>query len=286
MGTLSRTNLLKGFAILAVVAIHVINVFIGRNLWLTNWDQVLRFSVPLFTALSGLALAKKYAAGLKLKEFYSRRLLKLLPLYALWSAVYWLVTRQPFPFAYHLYFVPMIFQAYLIFPFILPIIKKLPWVALIISGVLQVLYFQHHNTPTNDQYQYLWFAAWQFYFVLGIFLAFVSSSRIRLIGLIAAAAGLVWSIRDTQALLETGKNLIWATRFTRIPVIVYSGGLTIALVNWAKKSRVLTFLGANSYLIYLSHILFLKLLLAPDFVLSVPIVVVIGAGALVISLLI
>ncbi len=127
MGTLSCTNLLKGFAILAVVAIHVINVFIGRNPSLINFDQFLRFSVPLFTALSGLALAKKYLVKLEIKNFYQSRLLKLLPLYILWSAIYWLVTRQSFPFEYHLYFVPMIFQAYLIFPFILPIIRKLPW---------------------------------------------------------------------------------------------------------------------------------------------------------------
>ncbi len=267
MGTLSRTNLLKGFAILAVVAIHVTNVFIGRNLWLINWDQVLRFSVPLFTALSGLALAKKYAGGLQLKEFYSRRLLKLLPLYVLWSAVYWLVTRQPFPFAYHLYFVPMIFQAYLIFPFILPLIKKLPWVSLIISGVLQIWYFQVTNTPSNDQLQYIWFAAWQFYFVLGVFLAFVDIHRIRLIGLMAAAVGLFWSIRDTHALLETGKNLIWATRFTRVPVLLYSTGIIIWSISHVKKTalsdfarRFITFLGVHSYFIYLSHVFFIHLL--------------------------
>lgn len=267
MGTLSRTNLLKGFAILAVVAIHVTNVFIGHNLWLTNWDQVLRFSVPLFTALSGLALAKKYLDQLEIKNFYQSRLLKLLPLYILWSAIYWLVTRQPFPFEYHLYFVPMIFQAYLLFPVILPLVKKFPWPALIISALLQILYFQHHGIPSQDQSLYIWFAAWQFYFVLGIFLAIRPIRLISRIGLIAAIAGFIWSIRDTHALLETGKNLIWATRFTRLPVLLYSTGVILWSVSHVRKTalpnlarRFVTFLGVHSYSIYLAHVLFIHLL--------------------------
>ncbi len=135
------------------------------------------------------------------------------------------------------------------------------------AGVWQVLYFEHHNIPTNDQYQYIWFAAWQFYFVLGIFLAIRPIRLISRIGLIAAIAGLIWSIRDTHALLETGKNLIWATRFTRESVLLYSTGVIIWSVSHVKKTalpdfarRFVTFLGIHSYSIYLAHVLFIHLL--------------------------
>lgn len=273
-------NKLKGLAIIAVVLIHVINLYAAYTQHFVIADQILRFSVPLFTALSGLALAKKYATKLDLKDFFSRRLFKLLPLYILWSAVYWLVTRQGFPFEYHLYFVPMIFQAYLLFPIILPIVKKAPWVALSASAILQILYFQH-ATETS----YIWFAAWQFYFVLGIFLAIRPIRHIRLIGLMTAAIGLIWSVRDTMGLLLLGKNLIFATRFTKVSVLVYSTGLTLFLSAWTKKSKILTLLGQYSYPIYLSHVLFLQLLLGGDFVLSIPIVAIIGFAAVLLSLL-
>lgn len=253
-----KINGLKGVAIIAVVAIHFLNIFSSYSQNFVVVDQSLRFCVPLFTALSGLALATKYTKELDIKEFYLRRLFKLLPMYFLWVTIYWLTTHQPFPFEYHLYFVPMIFQAYLIFPFILPFVKKMPWTALIISAVLQIVYFSMNHKPTNDQHSYIWFVSWQFYFVLGIFLAFINTKGLKLIGLVVAGLGLIWSVRDALGLLETGKNLIWATRFTRIPIFIYSLGLTLFFVNWTQRSRILSWLGKNSYQIYLGHVLILK----------------------------
>jgi surface polysaccharide O-acyltransferase-like enzyme len=65
--TSDQTQSLKGLAIGAVVLIHTVNMLIGHALpnsqfWnvLVVFDQILRFCVPLFVALSGYALASKY----------------------------------------------------------------------------------------------------------------------------------------------------------------------------------------------------------------------------------
>jgi surface polysaccharide O-acyltransferase-like enzyme len=291
-GTKSHIEYLKGLAILAVVVIHLINVFISRltphssgwNLLVIS-DQITRFSVPLFIALSGFALAQKYASHPpSFWQFLTRRSLKLLPPYLLWSAVYvlaalivpaWSTFSGGTPVwevvlfgkaQYHLYFVPMLFQAYLLFPLLFPFSRKNPLAALALSFAIQFVSFRlTSGAGWNDQRQYLLVTSWIFYFVMGLVMNAVHS-RIKYVGILLALGGLFWSVSDTFSLLDQGRDLIWSARFTRFPVWAYSLGFILftPLLTGAHMGkpfrRAVSYLGANSYLIYLSHVLFLQLL--------------------------
>jgi peptidoglycan/LPS O-acetylase OafA/YrhL len=84
---------LKGWAILAVIGIHLLTLIPVE--WYASWpwsigvlglDQVWRFSVPLFIFLSGFGLTQKYQqVSFDLRHFWQHRAVKLLPLYLIWS---------------------------------------------------------------------------------------------------------------------------------------------------------------------------------------------------------
>lgn len=287
MTEVERTNFLKGFAIIAVVIIHTINYVMNRtlpdvSLWpvLITLDQLMRFSVPLFIALSGFALAQKYSKlPLDLKDFYLHRVTKLLPAYFVWTGIYYFTTVQTAPLwqilllgkaEYHLYFVPMIFQAYLLFPLLFFLIKKIPWMSLVISMIMQYFIFRHINQPGwTDQNQYILFISWQLYFVLGIFLALAKPRWLTKIAIVILPLGLMASVLTALSWWGKTRDIIWATRFTRSWVELYAVGviiLSIALVKRLKFQSIfdktIIFLGVNSYQIFLGHVFFLLLLFA------------------------
>jgi peptidoglycan/LPS O-acetylase OafA/YrhL len=143
---LSASMANKGLAIIAVVAIHIGSRFIQSPVVLFV-DQLSRFCVPLFIALSGFGLTKSFSRHLDqagspplgltktIAEYYLRRVWKILPWFIFASGVimvfrnWWenagfdLLNLRTWASAmtggaadYHLYFVPMIFKFYLIFP--------------------------------------------------------------------------------------------------------------------------------------------------------------------------
>ena len=312
-----RVDALKAFAIIAVIFIHVVSIgqkFAERltPYWfhLVTYDQLLRFCVPLFIALSGFGLAAKYSSShLDLKDFYTRRVAKLLPQYLFFAVVLYifLLLMQPvtgeivhYNFFqaiflgradYHLYFVPLVFQFYILFPLFFWMTRKNIWVMLLVSLLVQVGVFYvigtktempWYNEPWNDQRQYILAVSWGFYFVLGIVLG-LSVKREALRGkivwgaLVLTVVGLVWSIVDAQRMVLSGIDLQATTRFTRIPVLVYSSGLIVfALLvpNFLKASPFRVFknsliqVGRNSYTTYLLHTLVLRLfvLFVPSFI--------------------
>ncbi|MDO8599885.1 MAG: acyltransferase [bacterium] len=318
-----RVDVLKAFAVVAVIFIHVVSIgqkfadkFAPYWFHLVTYDQVLRFCVPLFIALSGFGLAAKYSDShlaernqkIDLKDFYLRRVTKLLPQYLFFAVVLYsfLLLMQPvtgeivhYNFFqaiflgradYHLYFVPLIFQFYLLFPLLFWIVKKNIWVALLITLFVQVGVFYviglktetpSYNEPWNDQRQYILAISWVFYFVLGISLGLVRSvnaKRLRfctLAALVLTVIGLGWTLFNAQRMVLSGIDLQAATRFTRVPVLVYSTGLIVfalfVKINLSKASPLrnlrgaLLQIGRNSYTTYLLHTLVLRL-----FVLFVP----------------
>ena len=290
LGTKDHVTYLKGLAILAVVGIHTINSFMslmerGSLVWNLSiiLDQVFRFSVPLFVAISGYSLAKRYSKqSIQFNEFFQKRVIRLIPLYLVWSITYYISSKiipgwQSFNFEdpiwkvlllgraeYHLYFVPMIFQAYLLFPIIFPFIKRFPWLILIFSLIVQVHFFNKINFSTwNDQMQYLVLLSWQFYFVLGIFLSQVSSKVIKILSLALIVFGFFFTLNSFSSTYFVTSDVIWSTKFTRIPVLIYASGVIILMLASSRASRPITlinYIGKYSYGIYLGHVLVLHLL--------------------------
>lgn len=297
---------LRGVAICCVVLIHVLSSlkespFIQSaqyQLIAVAADQLSRVAVPLFVVLSGYGLQMGYQhKTLRIAEFFKKRVLKLLPLYILWSTIFWLIfffipawrpTPEMKPFFlqfilgnadYHLYFVPMIFQLYLLFPLLLPLVKKFPWLALASAGIFQVLLYvvitdysfsQLGNSFfQSDQKQYYWFFSWIFYFILGMvlprLLVWIKQHRIAqwLLMAMVCLTGW-WVVYSAYSSINSGTDPLMALRFTRIEVLAYAGSMSVAAFYWLSQHnkffRPILFLGEHSYSIYLSHTLFLRLL--------------------------
>ncbi len=134
-----QINILRGLAIVGVVAVHTAAHFpqagglspvVAANVVV---DVFAHYAVPLFVMLSGLTLAHRYRTGgpLHATTFYARRLSKIVPPYLVFSLLYLLLFTfeygAPAPswmaFAlatgsayYHLWFVALLIQLYLLFP--------------------------------------------------------------------------------------------------------------------------------------------------------------------------
>ena len=290
---------LKGLAIIFVVLIHVIAVAFSNlspksptwNLALTL-DQLSRFSVPLFIALSGYSLAINFNLETHWPDFYFRRLFKLLPIYIFWSLVTYLLIstlgnwpnyQQDLPILpaliygkvdYHLYFVPMIFQLYLLFPLIYKLTKigklkvvlvVLVWQAAFYFYISRLVETVSQNLTLSDQNQYLFFGTWIFYFIFGIY-SQLYPNLLKIIGkksLLAILIFLGYSIFSTNNIFNQYSSILLATRFTKVSVLLYAIAMIIFLLNVRQLISKFNFglllkIGQVSFLIYLVHVMVLR----------------------------
>ncbi len=294
---------LKGVAIAAVFLIHFTtdwHSFSSNTIWDFLWfclNQLLRFCVPLFVALSGYALTFKYKdTNPNLPKFILDRAKKLLPIFFAW-AVFLLLLGFVIPelrswnsdlsmwrmlfgiVDYHLYFVPMIFQLYLVFPMLLKYTKSHPVSILVASFVIQslaiyateqlILNTNAGSTWWTDQQQYVWSFFWVFYFVLGMVLAKhkINERRVSLLLTLTVLSSL-WAISDAFLLWKSGQNIIIATRFTRLSILSFASFSTLFFfyipvikISIPKSiNKFVLYIGNSSYIIYLTHTFFLRVI--------------------------
>ncbi len=303
---LSGETLLRALAIIAVVGIHAASGISPSPFWnsspLQPWfvamDQLFRICVPLFVVLSGYGLVQKYQhTEFSLIEFLQRRVFKLLPAYFGWSVLYgilfrlipgWYYSSEPMQSFwlqllkgqadYQLYFVPMIFQLYLLFPLIWWLVAKKPWLSLAAAGIFQVWWYVYltqlvatATTKTyflNDQHQYYWFFTWIWYFVLGMVFSLKSSHKIwpKILPFLALLSVGAWLAVSQQALqsMHAGLDPLFALRFTRLPILVFTSLSAITLIlatrSITKIPSFLASIGKHSYSIYLGHTLLLRII--------------------------
>ena len=268
----------KAVAIIAVVLLHVLSFFpdsiyfdLPYKHFVIFLNQALRFNVPLFLALSGFGLTRKYQQkSLTKKDFLWGRAKKLLPLYCLWSIILFALLYlsrtwssgveggffQSLIFGqadYHLYFIFLIFQFYFLFSGLMSDkadsqqLKRL----VIISGTVQIAWFLLlrflvlnqtlvGQYLSSDQVQYRLVINWMFYFIFGIFLARVKlklSQRDRFLALILVLICLIslfWSVYDSHQLLAQTQNVVFATSFIRLPVFIYATSFISAIVIYGQ----------------------------------------------------
>lgn len=128
-------DLLRIVACFSVIVLHVSSQYwyylpVTDNRWLVcnAYDALFRFGVPVFVMISG-ALFLGRAEQISLKRLYLKNILRLVTAYLIWSAVYAVwglwgregVDAKTFLRAvteskYHLWFVPMMIQFYILLP--------------------------------------------------------------------------------------------------------------------------------------------------------------------------
>lgn len=155
----SEFDILRAVGTVAVVVIHTTSIFGTFNSTSMSYlifgtiNKICNFAVPLFLFLSVLLLVRKHINDEKFEtlKFYKRRFLKTLPLYLFYVILYYFYLRfigvELIPFSekpidffanyilqgsifYHLYFMPIIFQLYLLFPIIIKIAKAVKKISL------------------------------------------------------------------------------------------------------------------------------------------------------------
>src|SRR3990167_848046 len=253
---LLQLDILRGVSIIGVILIHIIgSSFHFWNKGSLTWfvfltlDQLFRFSVPLFVFISGYTLYSKYALNFKYREFYLKRVARVLPWYFVWSLIIYiyinLTVKSGFvnyptwkliflgKVDYHLYFVSMIFQLYLLFPLLMWLYKKFRSNFVIglfaVEAILYLIFSLDGQKIIQlpwrfyEQQQYLFFGTWIFYFVLGFALSRRQNFPFKKsIFLFITLATLVFAIFDSYHLISSTTDTNIATRSTRIPALLYT----------------------------------------------------------------
>ena len=309
-------DLLRSTASFLVVVIHCISLwvkdfyathdFLSPGFVATVFDQLSRFTVPAFFFLSGYGLTQQFMAKPEsLKDYYRRRLFKIsLPFFA-WSALTFyrpwaLLTALPWTtnplhavggfldllllrgFDYQYYFLIVIFQFYVIFPFIHRLGKSRWFVFLCLLIQLPVMspiegYLGLVGWTLPHLYSFL-LLFYVFYFVAGIHAAL---HRDLFAGLLERASKLqVWAFWFGALGLTIAeywinisvlkKPLPYADHFNRWAVVVYCFATFLLLLKYRETLRlhvhenprwqfVYAVLTPFSFFVYLAHTHFLRL---------------------------
>ena len=147
---IGELDVLRALAFLAVVLQHSLGIYIrsadvqlSESTMLGMLFNLSKFAVPTFVFLTGLTLLYNYYEKVDYPRFIWKRALEILLPYALWCFVYEVYLNQWHPPAfslewamqfgrdvllgdeyYHLWFIPMTFQFYLLYPVLLWVFKQ------------------------------------------------------------------------------------------------------------------------------------------------------------------
>lgn len=185
-------DLMKIVAAIAVIIIHVTagpstKLPIGSfnhmaAVFLNAWTL---FAVPCFIILSGLAMSLGYhEKAIEYVSFVSRRCRVVLIPYLIWAFAYYglylVMGIRTFSWSgfaiaiglgkanYHLYFVPIILQLYLLYPVLRAIVKKLPtWAGVILFTAIHICYSKYiPQFPFRDRL----FMSYLLFFIYGMYI--------------------------------------------------------------------------------------------------------------------
>ncbi|MDO7787940.1 acyltransferase [Desulforamulus aquiferis] len=209
----AELDLLRAIAAISVIIIHITAtpLMLGiqgspYHLAVTLANQFARFSIPAFVFVTGFVLFYNYRDyhSVNWSAYFRKRITYVLVPYFLWSLLYFLfkqyisfreinLTEAWMPFLkallmgesfYHLYFVVLIFQFYLLFPLVLPLWQRVEKHAGLVTLVIFGLYLAwvamlfYNIRPWSSplisflfKYQGKLFLTWLGFFVLGAYCA-------------------------------------------------------------------------------------------------------------------
>lgn len=296
---ISEITTTRGFAIIAVVVIHgtaslASSATFGLNHQLIYFlmNKMASFSVPAFILLSGFVLCFRYSSlGDKhsIMNFYKKRYKYLLVPYILWSLLYHLYhhfgKHESYYFwlknyieetltgaaNYHLYFVPLLAQYYLLTPFLLRLIhrfheqnaQKAPHFLLSLTILFQIIIGWVNQTLHVVDDRSILSTTYMIFFVLG---GYMGIHYERYSKWIKQKRFILYGLTFFLLCIHIGKYLFvlhgWVFNPLLSDVIVqlYCLAVTLSLIELSKEisafppaSKTINALGKFSYIIYLSH---------------------------------
>ncbi|MBD1382317.1 acyltransferase [Metabacillus arenae] len=286
-------HFLRAFACLAVVAVHVSATNYGMND--ETWsdfsyflNQVGRFGTPIFAVISGFLLFYQVKRkGFKLGRFFTSRLSKILIPFLAWSLIYryllYYYNNQAIgePWAeikkilmgdsfYHLYFVAIVVQFYVIFPFLQKLFRTqtLMLVFTFISLLISYNLYGFNPGLEGEWGEFLasksFMPIWIFYFAFGGLLAYFWDEilsfatkrpwKMLILALIITAGAVVEYTLEGAVSNRRLSNLVNIPLLCIATIGIYP---LLAKSNFIKKP--LTLIGQYSMGIYLIHPLILYL---------------------------
>lgn len=287
---------LRVIATIAVIMIHSTSQTMTQSDFGYYGNQLARFAVPMFLILSGFLLFQSdlNAHFLPRSAFYRKRFDKILLPYVIWTIFYSLVLHYYFNGLQnlhmvlpdmvrhlflgngftHLYFVVIIIQFYLLYPFIRNAFQKRPVlflsVSFIVSLLCQSLLYLHaikaiHLSPYYGQFYLIAFPVWLFYFFLGMYLALYDQD-LQITGRLSLPAWLlIWTASFVLLLWDSQQTASYALSI-KPTVVLYAVMSFFLLRAWlhrypVKISPVISWFSEQSFLIYLLHPLMANFLL-------------------------
>ncbi|HHW60595.1 MAG TPA: acyltransferase [Syntrophomonadaceae bacterium] len=276
---------LRALAALTVIAIHITGSYVDFLSSAYYANHLARFAVPLFIIISGFVLHySNRRKEMTVLSFYQRRMDRILWPYLVWTLFYVFffppLMGQGFPWvsaaelgrhllwgtgSYHLYFLPIIIQLYLLFPLLYRWVKKQPWVmllvALLISLLSMSLYYlgmlQESQWWNDYKIPYMrFFPNWLFYFVLGMVAAERQELMNRLCKRYVLPLGILW-LGALGLILLDSRLCGMAVSIVRPSILIYAslsflffyGIFRYLPAQWS----AVRWLAEQSFVVYLAH---------------------------------
>ena len=240
-------TLLRAVAVISVVAIHTTATFpdmLSRGLLYNSiyvLNSLVGFAVPLFIFISGFVLYNKYPTVTNLKSFYYKRMLTVVIPYIIFHLI-----GRVFGSFYHLWFLTLIAELYIIYPFIIEIYsysKKINMtIGLVLSSFIISLIVNHWPIPITIPIAFLFLP----YLLLGVLIRDnydkVKEVLLKLPVYTPIAIIPVLGLRmiDTSTIMT--------------PIYCSVAPLICLSLVIGKESRVLSLIGKKSFGIYLVHV--------------------------------
>jgi surface polysaccharide O-acyltransferase-like enzyme len=295
---IKELDLVRAVAIIAVVMIHAASFYpwFNKNF---SWNgyyvyhQVTSFAVPAFILLSGLLLTMT-GKGREFSyiEFLRARFLYIFLPYCAWSAAYFIyrwdelsmqiaindfITGRAF---FHLYFVVIIIQLYLLFPLFRFSAQKFKAPHILVAFLVQIGAIEAAKIMVPGLFAKLsatFFVHWIFYFYLGCviganyeaFKSLVEKNVSAVIGVMAAIT--VYKIGDFYYMTHFAKKAaFWGyAQVQTLENIPYTLGMVALCIFFGQRIQnqamltTVKIVAVNSFGIYLCHMFFLRWLKIP-----------------------
>ncbi|MCY9589276.1 acyltransferase [Paenibacillus chitinolyticus] len=299
-------DIVRAVAIMAVVLIHstteaAVYPWEGQvvpdegslsQIILFTLNRACQFAVPVFILISGLVLFYRYSGSWSVKtavQFYKRRLWSVVVPYLIWSLFYYIynpwISGQPVELdareflgdiqwadtGYHLYFMIIILQFYVVFP-VLMFLAKYKWfrVSMVPLGILIQLGFYSYNhwVERIDHYPSLAPTYFSFFLTGGFIGLYYDFFRQKMKSVVSWALLVMLVSGGTYVemfLLNRYDNRMFENTWYVIAMLFYATTVSVVLLGVGKwlldklpgAAKWLLPLGSYSFGIYLMHPLIL-----------------------------